>query len=226
MSEIRTESLRTRRTALVAMRGPEGDALLGVPEVWYVLHGYSMRAVPFLADCGALDDGSRLIVAPEALSRFYEGDLTAHRNAPVGASWMTREERASEITDYLDYLDDVHAMVTARLGGATPAVTVLGFSQGGATAARWVASGRVAAHRLIVWGSSMAPEIDLVAEGSPIRRTETVFVVGAADIYITKKVVETETGRLRAANFPFRLLSFDGGHRLDDNTLREIATAR
>jgi predicted esterase len=206
------------------MLGPQGDALSGVRDVWYVLHGYAMRAVPFLEGFRAIADGTRLLVAPEALSRFYDGTLSpgAHRNAPVAASWMTRDERDSEIVDYLAYLDTVHATITARLAGARPTVTVLGFSQGGAAAARWVATGRVPATRLVVWGSAMAPELDIATPGSPLRRPETVFVVGSGDSYITPKIVAGEAERLRAAQFPFRRLSFDGGHRLDDGVLRQL----
>jgi predicted esterase len=224
-STIRTETLEVRRTARIAMLGPEGPALQQVRELWYVLHGYGMRAVPFLENCRAADDGTRLIVSPEALSRFYEGDLNAlsHRTAPVGASWMTRDEREYEIADYLRYLDDLHATVMARLGGTSPVITVLGFSQGGATGARWVATGRVPAERLILWGSGLAPELDVVSRGTPLRRAEMVFVVGNTDIYITPKIVQKELDRLRAADFPFRLVSFAGGHRLDDATLRALA---
>ena len=224
--DIRTETLAVRRSALVAMLGPEAPASAArVRELWYVLHGYSMRAVPFLSDCRALDDGTRLVVAPEALSRFYEGSLNAlsHRTAPVGASWMTRDERESEIGDYVSYLDDLHATIMSRLGGAALSITVLGFSQGGAAAARWVASGRVPAKRLVLWGSGLAPELDLESAQSPLRRVETVFVVGATDVFITPKIVDRELGRLRAAGFPFRFLSFEGGHRMDDVILRELA---
>jgi predicted esterase len=208
------------------MLGPDGPALEGVREIWYVLHGYGMRAAPFLDGCRAIDDGTRLLVAPEALSRYYEGSLNAvsHRTAPVGASWMTRDEREHEISDYIAYLDDVHAtLIASRLGRAKPAITVLGFSQGGATAARWVASGRVPAARLVIWGSGLAPELDIAAPDTPLRRAETVFVVGTTDIYITSKIVDQELGRLCAAGFPFRLVSFDGGHRLDDATLQALA---
>jgi predicted esterase len=222
--DIRTESLEVRRTALVAMLGPQGPALSGVRELWYVLHGYAMRAVPFLEGFRAIADGTRLLVAPEALSRFYDGTLSprAHENAPVVASWMTRDERDSEIADYLAYLDTVHATITSRLGGARLTVTVFGFSQGGATAARWVASGHCPAARLVLWGSAMAPELDIATPGSPLRRPETVFVVGSSDGYITPKIVAGEAERLRAAQFPFRQLSFDGGHRLDDGVLRQL----
>ncbi|HVT39174.1 MAG TPA: hypothetical protein VHE78_09010 [Gemmatimonadaceae bacterium] len=224
-SGIRTETLEVRRTARVAMLGPAGPALRGVRELWYVLHGYGMRAVPFLENCRAVEDGSRLLVAPEGLSRFYEGDLNtlSHRTAPVGASWMTRDEREYEIADYLHYLDDLHATVMASLGGASPVITVLGFSQGGATGARWVANGRVPAERLILWGSGLAPELDIAGRDTPLRRAEMVFVVGKTDIYITPKIVQKEVERLRAAGFPFRFVSFDGGHRLDDATLRALA---
>ena len=102
-------------------------------------------------------------------------------------------------------------------------ITVLGFSQGGATAARWIASGRSPATRFILWGSSMAHDVDIASVDAPLRRVETVVVAGTRDIFATPKAVERETARLTAAGFPYRLLSFDGGHRLDDDTLRAIA---
>jgi predicted esterase len=220
---IRSVSLAVKRSARLAMLGPAGPA---VRELWYVLHGYGQLAAPFLEDFRAIDDGTRLVVAPEALSRFYEGDAQArlHRDARVGASWMTREDRESEIGDYIAYFDTVHQSVLARFGAEQqPVVTVLGFSQGGAAAARWVASGRVNAARLVVWGSQLPPELDLADPGAPLRRAEVVLVVGTTDSFATPKIVERELARLRAANLPFRFVAFNGGHRLDDDTLRTLA---
>jgi len=59
---------------------------LGRPdrEVWFVLHGYGQLAARFLRHFEPLDDGTRLMVAPEALSRFYLGEARAERG--VGAS--------------------------------------------------------------------------------------------------------------------------------------------
>jgi dienelactone hydrolase len=218
---IRSASITVQRSARIALLGPQGP---GVRELWYVMHGYGQLAAPFLEDFRAIDDGTRLIVAPEALSRFYDGDAQArmHKNVRVGASWMTREDRESEIADYLSYLDAVHASIVATIPGAEPAITVLGFSQGGATAARWVASGRVNAARLVVWGSQFPPELDLADARAPLRRAETTLVIGTTDIYATPKIVEKETSRLRDAGFPFRFLTFQGGHRLDDDTLRAL----
>jgi dienelactone hydrolase len=219
---VRSRAVTVSRTARVALLGPEGAA---VREIWYVLHGYGQLAAPFIEDFRAIDNGSRLIVAPEALSRFYDGDAAAsvHKEAGVGASWMTREDRLAEIADYLTYLDVVHRTMLAGTGGAAPTVTVLGFSQGGATAARWVASGRIVAARLIVWGSQLPPELDLADAASPLRRARCAVVIGTTDMYATPKIVAKERARLDDAGFPYRFVTFEGGHRMDDDTLRSLA---
>jgi dienelactone hydrolase len=223
MSDVRTESLSVRRTARLALLGVAGPH---IRDLWYVLHGYGQLAPEFLEGCGALADAGRLVVAPEALSRFYDGDLATRlqqKDPKVGASWMTREERLTDIADNMAYLDEVHAHVLRSLGGARPRVTVLGFSQGAATSTRWVATGSFAVARHVIWGAAMAHDVDLADPDSPLRRPETVLVVGTRDQFATPKAVAAERMRLEAARFPVRELPFDGGHRLDDETLRLLA---
>ena len=58
---IRSRAITVKRTARLALLGPEGSA---VREVWYVLHGYGQLAAPFLENFRAIDDGTRLIVSP------------------------------------------------------------------------------------------------------------------------------------------------------------------
>ena len=65
----------------------------------------------------------------------------------VGASWMTKEAREDDIVDYVRYLDALSAEL--RLTERRP--VLLGFSQGVATASRWVAMGQTAFSRLILW---------------------------------------------------------------------------
>lgn len=202
--------------------GPEpGPA---IRELWYVLHGQAMRAVPFLESARTLDDGSRLLMAPEALNRHYTGEVVA-RDAPVGATWMTKSERESEIADYVAYLDDLHAAMVARFGHSLPPVTVLGFSQGGATGVRWAALGKARVARMIVWASSLPPDVDykaLMARQPGMRFT---YVVGTRDQYITPKVLDAQHAMLRDAGIEFEAVSFDGGHRLDDEALRQVSRA-
>jgi len=103
-------------------------------EIWFVFHGYGQLAGRFLRHFVSLDDGQRAVVAAEGLSRFY---LESDARDKVGASWMTREDRLAEIDDYVHYLDVVFAEVTRERPPAG-GIHVLGFSQGTATASRWL----------------------------------------------------------------------------------------
>jgi DNA-binding transcriptional LysR family regulator len=73
---ITPHAIRVRRTARYFTLGPTH----GFPrELWVVCHGYGQLAQRFLSQFAVLDDGTRLIVAPEALSRFYLDPLAARR---------------------------------------------------------------------------------------------------------------------------------------------------
>jgi len=222
MPNLRFATLSVPRTARYAAFGPPSAA---ADEWWIVLHGYGQLAVEFLASCGALDNGRRLVVAPEALSRFYltgQGATSAEQR--VGASWMTREAREAEISDYLRYLD---LLVEALTHGVStpPPIHVLAFSQGTATASRWVASGRVPVVRLVCWGGVLAPELDLASREAPLRATRVQLVVGTRDKFATAERVASERARLDQAGLRYEAITFEGGHRLDDVTLARIAGA-
>ncbi len=110
-------------------------------EVWIVCHGHGQLARRFLSRFLPLERPDRLFVAPEALSRFYlEPPRTGPRAAltPVGASWMTAEDREAEIDDQVNYLDLLHDHIFELIDRASVRLWVVGFSQGTATAARWV----------------------------------------------------------------------------------------
>jgi predicted esterase len=229
---MRLDTFTTPRTARIALLGPTEpevpsarSAIRGIRELWIVLHGYGELAAPFLENFRGIDDGTRLIVAPEALSRHYVGRLEDRigKEVPIGASWMTKEARDDEIHDYLTYLNGLHAHLLTQLNGATPAVTVLGFSQGGATSARWVASGSVPVARHILWGCAMPPELDIAGAATELRKTETTLVVGSRDRFLTPDVVARERERLDAVHFPYIFETFEGGHRLDTKTLGRLA---
>lgn len=206
-----THHLRTARTARYYTLG--GDA----PDhasVWFVLHGYGQLAGQFVRFFSDLASPNRLIVAPEAMNRFYligvEHAPASER--PVGATWMTREDRASEIADYVEYLDTLHDEITAPMGATKPRVVVLGFSQGAATATRWVTHGRTRIDRLILWGGLIPPDTDLSKGHATLKHAPLTIVVGERDHYVTSAMLTDETARLDAAKIPFDLVKFDGGH--------------
>ena len=185
-------------------------------ELWFVLHGYGQLAARFIRHFEPLDDGSRLVVAPEGLSRFY---IEANRADKIGASWMTREDRLVEIADYVRYLDAVYAAV----GGATaPRVVVFGFSQGTATAARWLATGTARADRLILWGGEVPPDLDLAAARARWPETDVTLVAGSTDPFITAKVLARDEARLRENGIVYQVERFEGGHELVPDVVRRI----
>jgi predicted esterase len=211
--------LEVRRTARYWVLGEEVAA---PREAWFVLHGYGQLARRFLHRFQALDDGTRRVVAPEALSRFYPGDGTGRHGSAsvVGATWMTREDREREIDDYVGYLDRLDATVGATLPGGVPR-TVLGFSQGVATAARWTVLGAIRPARLILWGDFLPPDLDLGRAREAWARTEVLLVRGTRDPALSDAATaRRESEAVAEASVGLRHVSYDGGHDIDQATLR------
>ncbi|MFQ5572547.1 MAG: alpha/beta hydrolase [Rhodothermales bacterium] len=202
------------RTARYFTLPPEGE----VREVWFALHGYGQLASFFIRHFRAVQDGHCLVVAPEALSRFY---LEDHQR--VGASWMTREDRLTEIDDYLAYLDALYDHFFEDIDRESVAVHVLGFSQGAATASRWTTRGRMDADRLILWAGDLAHDIDLDARAATLRRLDLTLVVGSEDALITPERLAGVEALLARHDIPYRLLRFDGSHRMDAAVLQTLA---
>ncbi|MEP6491041.1 MAG: hypothetical protein ABJF01_00095 [bacterium] len=202
-----------QRTARYFTLGGAGGAPRGV---WFVLHGYGQLAGEFIRYFSDLATDETLVVAPEALNRFYlvSTDKAPARDRPVGATWMTREDRASEIADYVEYLDALFDDVISDLTreGTGVHVNLLGFSQGTATATRWLTHGRARVDRLVLWGGLMPPETDLSHHGASLRGARVTVVRGTRDHYIDDATLAAERGRLDLAGIPHHLIEFDGGH--------------
>jgi predicted esterase len=193
-------------------------------EVWFACHGYGQLASRFLEKLRVLDDGHRLLVAPEGLSRFYLSESPTERR--VGASWMTREDRLAEIEDYVQYLDAVYADIFGSLDRARVTVHALGFSQGASTVSRWAAMGKARVDRLILWGGELPPDLDLAREpaAARLRAARLTLVYGRSDDFITAKVVQTIAARLRQHGIPYDEIPFDGGHEVNEAVLRDLAS--
>lgn len=213
--------IQVARTARYHVLGDENGSR---DDVWFVLHGYQQLAGRFINRFRPLDDGTRLVVAPEALSRFYTSQAPGRHGpgAKVGATWMTREDRLNEIRDYVAYLDALADRVGVD-GAREGRVTVLGFSQGVATAARWVTMGRIRPHRLILWGDHLPPDLDMERASRALRDVDVVLARGRRDPVFEAALGAAELRRLAEAGIVYRVTEYDGGHEIDPRLLMALA---
>jgi predicted esterase len=216
---IQEHHIETVRTARYYLDGQIGPA---ITDVWFACHGYGQLAARFASEFECISAPNRLIVVPEATSRFYVTASTGVHTAetPIGSTWMTREDRETDIADYVRYLDTLYDDVMSKLDASKVRITVLGFSQGGATANRWLTRGTARADRLLMWGCLLPQDADLEEQAEYFRTTDLIIVYGTRDQFATTGVVESYEKLLKKSNIPYRLMTFDGGHRMDRETLK------
>lgn len=214
---VEEHRLTTTRTARLQSVGDLETA----DEVWMVIHGFGQLAAEFVLPFGAIAGVTRAVIAPEALNKFYHVSRETGRREGqrVGATWMTREDREVEIADYVAYLD----AVATEFGRARP-LTVLGFSQGVSTMMRWIVRGSHPVSRVIVWAGEIPPELDLAEHRARFPAAGVEIVIGSVDEYATWINLDAIKRRFEAADIPLRVQLFDGGHRLDRETLLSLVS--
>ena len=68
-----------------------GDETGAVEELWFVLHGFGQLAGEFVQYFGDLADGRRMLIAPEALNRYYSASTSVPASErPVGSCSRSR----------------------------------------------------------------------------------------------------------------------------------------
>jgi len=188
-------------------------------QVWFALHGYGQLAEYFIKKFEILDDDQTLVVAPEALSRFYLQNFGGR----VGATWMTREQRTQEITDYVNYLNQLYDAVLADKDLQNVQINILGFSQGTATALRWINDGHVRCDRLVLWAGYFANGIADVISPEKLTSITTYLAYGTKDEFLVEIDLNKYETDIRTAIPHVQIKAFDGKHTIDSQVLKQIA---
>ncbi len=196
-----------------------GELTERTKNVWFVLHGYGQLAQYFIRRFDVVQNDETLIVAPEALSRLYlNGEYSK-----IGASWITREDRDNEARDYVAYLNQLYDTV---LNGHDPTklnVTLMGFSQGAATACRWLANGHVSASRLMLWAGFFPNGVADVIPLSALADLRVEYVYGEQDEFIALMPDPVAyLQRLQAEVPHLNVVPFDGGHTVERAVLQAV----
>ncbi len=198
---MQSHSLTVKRNARIYTLGEISDK---TQYIWLVLHGYSMLAKYFIQKFSGLDLEKNYIVAPEALSRFYQNGFSGR----VGASWMTSEDRLNEIEDYIDYLNRVYNTYIEPFK-KDKKIILLGFSQGVSTLFRWFNSQHFQTHRVIAWAGSIPMDVlkEYKTKSIPVE-----VVYGDKDSFLTKDIIENHMQTLNELNINFEVHKYNGGH--------------
>jgi predicted esterase len=187
-------------------------------QIWFVLHGYGQLAQYFLRKFNLLAENNICVIAPEGLSRFYleEPQASSRKNNRVGATWMTRENRLTDIQNYCTYLTTIYRK---EIKNTAIPVTVLGFSQGSATASRWVLQGDITFARLILWAGIFPADMDLQTGSRVLQHKDVSIVYGLQDPFITDERFAEMRSITKKLNTEVKEFAFEGAHDIDGPTL-------
>jgi predicted esterase len=215
----REEHIAVSKSARLFLLGEPASAT----DIWIVCHGYGQLAGKFVQNFECIASATRLIVAPEALHRYYIDPLSVPaRDRRVGATWMTREDRTHDIADYVAYLDRVADHVKTRVSQPFR-LHVLGFSQGSSTVFRWAAQGNTSIDTLILWAGEVPADVDMKQAEEKLAKTKVIFITGAADKMMPPHIVQLQQDRLAQAGIAFTAKQHAGAHGMNVHMLQELA---
>ena len=183
--------------------------------IWFVFHGYGMLSQYFIKKFKSLENNQTVIISPEALSRFYIGENYDR----VGASWITKEDKINDIDDNNNYLNSLFQSTTKNINLNSINIHVLGFSQGGATACRWILNSSIKINSLALWGADIP--IDCLSENNRGKwnQFKTTLIVGKRDEFISDENKKEFTKILNAYNLDYELIEYNGTHKIIEEVL-------
>lgn len=185
-----------------------------VRQLWIVCHGYAQLADDFLEDFRLLDDGTRLVIAPEGMNHFYKKGF----DGPVVANWMTRRHRADEIDDYALFLQTLYERYVAQCPPETR-IVLLGFSQGTATVCRWILRHTPHFHDLLLWAGLPPEDLDYAARKDYLATKNLYLLYGSHDPFLTPDRLSSLEELEEKNEVDFEERTFVGGHEILPDTL-------
>jgi len=201
---LSAETFTTRRTVPWFLVGERDN-----PDVvTVVLHGLGQRAAPVAESLAATVRPGQLLVVPEALNRALP-----RPGAPKAmACWSTGEDAAADLADNVAYLDSLRDHVQARFQPRS--WQLVGFSQGGLTAARWIGQRAHDWDRVVLWASPVPGDVDPHRFRKNLGDAELVVALGDDDPYATHVGMARAKVALDALGLKWRMHRFAGRHEV------------
>ncbi len=184
--------------------------------VWLVFHGYGQLAEYFIKKFEVLNPEENFIIAPQGLSKFYQKGFYGR----VGASWMTKEDRLTDIENQYSYLDTVLKAVGDI---SNKQLIYFGFSQGTATMGRYASHAKIPFKKMIIWAGTFPPDID-PSKYHFLTGDEDISYFTSKDdpffkeemIYTQNEVVQKTLGKEPTLNW------YEGGHTVISDIIKTL----
>lgn len=190
-----------------------GNLQPNTPVIWMVAHGYGQLAPYFLRHFQVLADAGHFIVAPEGISKFYLEGFSGR----VGASWMTREDRQTDIDNYVNYLTQIYK---TTLQGHPARLNLLGFSQGVATISRWALLAEPDFQQLILWAGVFPDDLPITASCSLLEGKKLSLIYGDNDPFITEEKKLGQIKHFQQFQLNPNIIRFQGAHEINQEVLK------
>jgi len=212
--EIKTHHIVTPKTARYSAYGNLSSK---TKYFWFVLHGSNMLSEQMLYKFKDFDPETHFVIAPEGLSRFYVNGF----GGEVVASWMTKRDRLEEIHDFSVYCSALYDSYVQKLPESCKRI-IMGFSQGGVTAMRWLHHLNVTVDFLLPYACWIPEDIDYATTKTDWSKICKIFIYGVEDQFLNeKKIIEIQE-ICKAGNLDFHHEIYTGDHRVDKKQLKKI----
>jgi predicted esterase len=182
------------------------------------IHGYRQLSKYFIQKFKPFAERGIAVVAPEGLNRFYIEGYSGR----VGANWMTKEDRETDIEDYLFYLNSLLQDLRETYGNVP--FHLLGFSQGGATASRWFASNDFEWKSFSLYASVFPNDFDFEGQKARFESLPSYLLFGDSDPFADEATIASKTVWLAEKGINPKILRFEGGHDIYPKVLEKLAT--
>lgn len=184
--------------------------------IWLVFHGYGQLAEFFIRKFEVLDPEKNFIIAPQGLSKYYLEGVYGR----VGASWMTKEDRLTEIDNQYAYID---AVLKEAGYSSEKQLIYFGFSQGTATMGRYAAHAKIPFHKMIIWAGTFPPDTN-PEDWNYLSGNEGIhYYTSKEDIYFKDEMIDNQNEVVkRALGREPELHWYDGGHKVIPPLLNSI----
>jgi len=184
--------------------------------ILFAFHGYGQLAAYFGKHFEKL--GSEyFVVIPEGLHRFYIKGTEGR----VGASWMTKEDRETDILNQSTYLNSLLNGINVS-HHTNAKLCILGFSQGVATAMRWIIRNNIKIDAFINWAGSIPNDLPVVEVTKAFEELRMQIIIGDKDPYFNDKVHEHLLACINNYKLSVDFQNFDGEHKMEAELLKLI----